>query len=357
MIPIGMTGVIVSGYRVSALSTLTICEAGEDMRTATRTLEALYAPIEADLAYAVRVFDEELVSEFAFVNEFCETVRSYRGKMLRPAFLLLTAKASGECSEKHHVLAAVVEMVHMATLVHDDVLDEAGERRQQPTVASFAGNTSAVLLGDYLISHAFHLCSGLEDQYAARRVGATTNVVCEGELLQNFHRRDVSIGESVYFDIVGRKTAALTAVACELGARYAGASPSVVDAMWRFGNAAGIAFQIVDDVLDIVGDESRVGKTLGQDLALGKLTLPTIHFLQNATSAEADRLSRILAGDDEADSLEVRALLEGQGSFDYALDRARGFVQEALAALSEVPESPSRRSLEALAGFIVDRQF
>ena len=177
-------------------------------------LQELYAPVRSELAATTRIFDDELVGEFPFVNEFCAAVRSYRGKMLRPALLLLSGKAAGCLRRQHPTLAAVVEMVHMATLVHDDVLDEADLRRQEPTVAAVSGNVSAVLLGDYLISHAFHLCSGLESQYACRRVGATTNVVCEGELLQNRHRGDLELTEDVYFSIIRRKTGALTAVAC-----------------------------------------------------------------------------------------------------------------------------------------------
>jgi len=325
--------------------------------TAVKTLETLYSPIQSDLRCAIGIFDDELISELAFVNEFCDRVRSYRGKMLRPALLLLCARATGECDRRHHTLAAVVEMVHMATLVHDDVLDEARQRRQRPTIASQSGNTSAVLLGDYLISHAFHLCSGLNDQGASRRIATTTNVVCEGELLQNFYRHDLSISEDLYFNIIGRKTAALTAVACELGTRFAGGSAAEVEGMWQFGNAAGIAFQIVDDVLDIIGQQKSVGKTLGQDLALGKLTLPTIHFLQNASPSDSEHLSRVLTGQAAPESQRIRNLLQEQGSLDYALKRAQGFVAQALSALSRLPESPSRHSLESLAGFIVDRRF
>ena len=190
-------------------------------------LTDLYSPIRDDLAVVERIFDEEIASDFDFVNGFCDTVRSYRGKMLRPAMLLLAGKATGELSGAHRTLAAVVEMVHMATLVHDDVLDEADERRRQPTIASIAGNTTAVLLGDYLISHAFHLCSGLQSQYASRRIGATTNLVCEGELLQNHHRGDLDLTEETYLQIIRRKTGTLTAVSAELGAKFAGpAMPS-----------------------------------------------------------------------------------------------------------------------------------
>lgn len=156
--------------------------------TIQQTLSELYSPIQSDLKEVERIFDEELAGDLEFVDQLCDTVRSYRGKMLRPSLLLLVAKALGDIQPAHHTLAAVIEMVHMATLVHDDVLDEADQRRKQPTISNIVGNEAAVLLGDYLISHAFHLCSSLNSQDASRRIGATTNTVCEGELLQNHHR-------------------------------------------------------------------------------------------------------------------------------------------------------------------------
>src|SRR3990172_5038887 len=255
-------------------------------------LTDLYSPIRDDLAVAQRIFDEEIASDLDFINGLCDTVRSYRGKMLRPAMLLLVGKATGELSSAHRILAAVVEMVHMATLVHDDVLDGADERRRQPTIASIAGNTGAVLLGDHLISHAFHLCSSLQSQHASRRIGATTNTVCEGELLQNHHRGDIGLTEETYFEIIRRKTGALTAVSAELGAKFAGAGDGLVRSLYSYGMSAGVAFQIIDDVLDIVGDESRVGKTLGLDLARGNLTLPVIHCL-----AHSDRVTATAFGE------------------------------------------------------------
>jgi len=323
----------------------------------TQPLTELYAPIREDLAVVKRIFDEELDSEFAFVNDFCDTVRSFRGKMLRPALLLLTGKAAGELRPAHHTLAAVVEMVHMATLVHDDVLDEADERRRRPTLGSLAGNTAAVLLGDYLISHAFHLCSGLQSQYASRRIGATTNIVCEGELLQNHHRGNPGLSEEEYFEIIRRKTGALTAVACELGAKFAGADDAVVRAMRDYGMSAGIAFQIMDDLLDIVGERERVGKTLGRDWALGKLTLPTIHALSVADETTAVALREALDGTTRRGAALPRSRLEETGSIDYAVSTARGFVSEALNRLDTLPPSDARQSLVALAEFIVQRQF
>lgn len=321
----------------------------------TNPLADAYAPIREHLAAAECVFDAELAGDLPFVGEMCDIVRSYRGKMLRPALLLLTAEAVGGVRHEHHTLAAVVEMVHMATLVHDDVLDEAAERRRQPTIRSISGNAAAVLLGDYLISHAFHLCSGLRSQSASRRVGATTNTVCEGELLQNHHRGNLALREEEYYDIVRRKTGALTAVACELGASHAGADEAVVTAMHDFGMAAGVAFQIVDDLLDIAGEQREVGKSLGRDVALGKATLPVIHCLGSASAVAKSEVASILRGERPYDARRLAALLRDSGSLDYAMIAARAEVETALGKLTALPHSAARTSLASLAELITQR--
>lgn len=327
------------------------------MSLVSSLLTDLYTPIRDEFAVVERIFDEEIASDLDFINDLCDTVRSYRGKMLRPAMLLLAGKATGELSNGHRTLAAVVEMVHMATLVHDDVLDEAAERRRRPTIASIAGNTAAVLLGDHLISHAFHLCSGLQSQYASRRIGATTNTVCEGELLQNYHRGDIGLTEKTYFEIIRRKTGALTAVSAELGGKLASAGDGLVRSLYSYGMSAGVAFQIIDDVLDIVGDESRVGKTLGLDLTGGNLTLPVIHCLAHADRSTAAALRDLLGcarlGGNEA----LRALLEQTQSIAYAVDTACRCVEDAVSQLDLVPHSDAKQSLVAMAEFIVARQF
>lgn len=321
------------------------------------TLGAWYAPIRADLDCATRIFDDELDSDLPLVNEFCERVRSYRGKMLRPALLLLCGKACGKLTPAHHTLAAVVEMIHIATLVHDDVLDEADERRARPTISSTDGNVAAVLLGDYLISHSFHLCSSLDSQYASRRMGATTNTVCEGELLQNHLRGSDAVDEPTYFDIIRRKTGALTAIACELGAHLCDVDDEIVQAMAAYGMSAGVAFQIIDDVLDIAGEREMVGKTLGLDLALGKLTLPTIHCLANADQPTATALRDALAGRSSADRAQLTLWLDETQSVDYACSVAADHIDEAIAHLDLLPPGDAKDSLVAMANFTIQRRF
>lgn len=319
------------------------------------SLTDAYAPIQTQLERVKGCFDAELASGRTFVNGLCEQVRRYRGKMLRPALLLLSGQATGRLKDDHVVLGAVVEMVHIATLVHDDVLDQADVRRQQTTVNRMSGNEAAVLLGDYLISHAFHLCSSLSSTTAAREIGATTNVVCEGELTQIQHRGDARLTEAEYIDIVLAKTGALTGACCALGARFAGAAAGVAEEMRRFGMDAGIAFQIIDDLLDLNGDEARVGKSLGRDLDLGKLTLPMIHAVANVNEGSRVRLEGMISGRAASDPAEVRRLLNEAGSFEYAQRIAGDYVRSAARRLEGLPDSPARASLLMMVEFILRR--
>lgn len=323
----------------------------------SQTLADLYAPIREDLQRVEGVFDAELLSDHPFVNDLCTRVRRYRGKMLRPALVLLSGRACGELCDAHHTLAAVVEMVHVSTLVHDDVLDQADVRRRQDTVNALHGNEIAVLLGDYLISHAYHLCSSLGDGYAARAIAATTNTVCEGELLQVHHRSNLRLTEPEYLNIIRSKTAALTGTCCALGARYARADDDIIETLREFGVAAGMAFQIVDDLLDLLGDQDRTGKTLGRDLALGEPTLPIIHCLAHGSAPLRRELSDALTRRTDLTGSHIADMLDETGSIDYARAQAHRFVQTALEQLESLDESPARECLVGMAEFILGRLF
>lgn len=320
-----------------------------------KTLPDLTTPIASELDRVIEVFDDELRSGLPFVNELVEQVRRYRGKLLRPRLLLLSGAATGKVGHKHIVLAAVVEMVHMATLVHDDVLDEADVRRRSPTVNRLVGNEGAVLLGDFLISHAYHLCSSLDSPHAARRVAAVTNTVCEGELMQIHHRGDEQLSEADYLNIIRGKTAALTSVCCELGAWAGGASEEQVRRMADFGMDLGMAFQIVDDLLDLTGTENELGKTVGRDADLEKWTLPVIRFRDTADAEEKSRLLEVMRGHHDDRTAALRELLSGTDAIEYATDTARAYVKSALAQLSEMPPSEARDGLSAAAEFIIAR--
>lgn len=314
------------------------------------------APIARELDGVLDVFDRELQSDLPFVNRLTQHVRNYRGKLLRPKLLLLSGRAAGELKPDHRVLAAVVEMVHMATLVHDDVLDESDLRRRHRTVNRLIGNEGAVMLGDYLISHAYHLCSSLSSTYASRRIAAVTNTVCEGELLQIEHRGDVLLSEETYFEIIRRKTAALTAVCCEMGARASGADGETVDALARYGCDLGIAFQIIDDLLDLTASEHEMGKSVGRDAEMGKPTLPVIRHLASASSADRDAMIAILSNPTPETPALIRSMLAGGDAIEQAYDAAASYVTSATAAIAPLANSEAKASLIAAAEFVLARR-
>jgi octaprenyl-diphosphate synthase len=314
--------------------------------------------IAPQLQAVERLFAGELGSDVECVNALVRHVSRFRGKMLRPCLVLLSGKACApdrELSDDHVTIATVVEMVHMATLVHDDVLDEAELRRKGATLNHLRGNEAAVLLGDFLISHSYHLCSSLDSQFYSRTIARTTNHVCEGELLQIDNRNNLDLDEETYFEIIRRKTAVLCAACCLLGAKLSGAGERVMRQVEMFGLSLGMAFQIQDDILDIVGDATTVGKTLGIDVEKGKLTLPIIHFLRTAPR-EHRVLLRSLLEAGEAEKVEkIRNLILPSRSIDYARDVARAHIERARSAIADLPESDARQVLDTMAQFVLAR--
>jgi octaprenyl-diphosphate synthase len=316
----------------------------------------LYGPIAADLDEVERILTRSLHNHRARVAEVIDHVGHYRGKRLRPVLLLLTARACGRLVGAHHVLGAVVEMIHTATLVHDDVLDGARLRRRVPTVNASWGTQTSILLGDYLFTHAFHLASTLDDPRACRLIGEATDRVCEGELCQVLQRGNLELSEQEYFDIIDGKTAELTACCCRLGALYAGSPPEVVEALASFGRDVGLAFQIADDLLDLVGDERATGKSLGTDLEQGKLTLPLIHLLRQGPAPLAARARQALRSADNHKREALRPCLAEGGALEYARWRAEELAARARRQLELLPPSPCRAVLEALSERVVHRQ-
>ena len=309
------------------------------------------APLLAEVGKA---FERQLASDLPPVNTLCRHVERYRGKMLRPTMVFLCGQAFGPVGERHVIVAATCEMIHMATLVHDDVLDEAEVRRKGHTVNHLRGNEVAVMLGDYLISNAFHLCSRAGDPALNLRLGEVTNTLCEGELVQLSHRDDLSLDERTYFEIVRRKTAVLIGACCELGAQLSGAPADAVAALRRFGEGIGVAFQIQDDLLDLEGRQDVVGKSLGRDLEKGKLTLPVIIHLAQASGEVRERTIEAIRARDGAALL---AELTASGSLAAARSRAVELVAAARTELRHVPAGVSRDALDAAAMAIVHRDF
>lgn len=319
--------------------------------------------VRLGLARVVERFERQLDSRLEPVNELCRYIERYRGKMLRPMLVLVSGLASGAraVTDGHITIGAVIEMIHVATLVHDDVLDDADVRRGSATVNHMHGTEVSVILGDYLISKSFHLCSQLDSQAAALRVGEVTSRVCEGELLQLAHRGDFALDEATYFDIIGGKTACLIGLACEMGARFSDADPDAARRLGEFGTRVGLAFQITDDLLDLVGDERTVGKSLGKDLEKGKLTLPMIHHLASLSDRErgviTESLRRSCASDETRRALIER--LHRSGSVAYARARAAELIAEAKAMLlggAALPDTPARAYLLDAADAVLTRR-
>lgn len=331
--------------------------------------------LESELSEVSSRFDAELSSELACVNWLSGYVQRYRGKMLRPSLLLLSgyAMSGGEVRvlEAHRVASTVVEMIHMATLVHDDILDEADLRRRGATINHLRGNEAAVMLGDYLISHAYHLCSSLEGTWISRAVGRVTNTVCEGELLQLENRENWSLDRRTYLEIIRRKTGSLCGLCCWLGGALWRGTAAVPDrddsdgmgGLWRYGESLGVAFQVADDLLDLVGDEARVGKTLGVDLRKGKLTLPMIVYMEMLDGEEREGLVAQLAGLEGMSASEsegflagLRERIEASGALEVSRREAGELlsvgVEEGLAGLSD---GPGAKALRGLAKQVIDR--
>ena len=319
-------------------------------------ISPLAPEILTGLQRVATLFDAQLASDFPAVNELCRYVERYRGKMLRPTLVLVAGLATTDdgtsLRHEHDIIAATVEMIHMATLVHDDVLDEAAVRRRGETVNFLRGNETAVMLGDYLISNAFHLCSRAGDPSLNLRLGEVTNTLCEGELVQLSRRHDLSLDTETYFEIVRRKTAVLVGAACELGARLSGASTADVAAWRRFGEQLGVAFQIQDDLLDLLGDEATVGKSIGRDLEKGKLTLPMIlHIRGTSGAARAAALDAI----DAKDGAALRTALTSSGAIDRARMQAVELVEAAKRELPTTRRTGARELLIELADRVVAR--
>jgi octaprenyl-diphosphate synthase len=318
-------------------------------------LSRLFAPIAGDLAAVDRRLQQELRHSDPFIDELARHSFRIGGKRLRPALLLLAAKAVGSIGDEHRTLAAVVEMVHTATLVHDDVLDEADVRRHVATVNARWNNQTSVLLGDYLFTHAFYLASTLETTFGCRAIGEATNTVCEGELRQTASTGNFWLSRDEYLAIIEAKTAELCACCCRLGAHYAGGNADTVDRLWTFGRKLGLAFQIIDDLLDLEGEEQTTGKSLGTDLAHRKMTLPLILLREQLGKAEASRLQGLFEESDVSHSGILLQWLDDSGALQQARLAAEEFAVQAAAELVGLDDSEAKRVLAELARFVVAR--
>ena len=315
-------------------------------------IQSLAAP---DMAAMDALIRQRLASDVVLINQVAEYIIGAGGKRLRPMLLLLTAGALGHRGPDAHQLAAVVEFIHTATLLHDDVVDESDLRRGRKTANAVWGNAASVLVGDFLYSRSFQLMVELERMDVQRILADTTNTIAEGEVLQLLHVRNPDTDEAAYLRVIERKTAILFAAATRLGALLAGADASTCDALHRYGLALGYAFQIADDVLDYASDAATLGKNLGDDLAEGKATLPLIHAMQHSDAATRAVLRDAIEHGDTAAMPQVLAAIDACGSLDYSRERALHYARDAEAALAGLGDNEFVAALRGLAQYSVNR--
>lgn len=297
--------------------------------------------VEERIRQQARAFDPAVEGYVSYAIES-------NGKRLRPALALLAGGATGNICPSHLDLAVILELIHAATLVHDDILDGADKRRGQPTANAKWGNAISVLLGDCLFAHALKLSTSFQNGEISRRIAHAASDVCSGEIIQTQRRFDLKLSVPDYYKIIEMKTAALFAAACELGALINEAAPEVIDSLRIFGLQLGTAYQIYDDVLDLAGDEAKAGKTLGSDLRKGKLTLPILHLLQISDEAERHRLSEIILSGEEADILALADRAIAAGAVKSAIATGRKLLREAETRLRLVPDNKYRDALGSL---------
>ena len=321
------------------------------------SLEAVRAPVAQDMARVDAVIRQRLASDVALIRTIAEYIIGSGGKRLRPALVLLASRALGTATEGRCELAAVIEFIHTATLLHDDVVDESSLRRGLRTANAEFGNAASVLVGDFLYSRAFQMMVSVGSTRVMGVMANATNVIAEGEVLQLMNVHDAGTGEEQYLRVIRFKTAKLFEAATQVGAILAGATPAQESALASYGMHLGTAFQLIDDVLDYSGDYSVTGKNLGDDLAEGKPTLPLIRVMQAGSENERALVRRAIesAGKDELEG--VLAAIERTGALDYAREKARAEAALATGHLDAIPGSECKDSLLELASFSVERSF
>jgi octaprenyl-diphosphate synthase len=321
------------------------------------TIEAIREFMAADMRAVDEVIRHRLGSDVALIRQVAEYIVGGGGKRLRPMLLLLAAGAFNYRGAHRHELAAVVEFIHTATLLHDDVVDESDLRRGQATANALFGNAAAVLVGDFVYSRAFQMMVETESTRVLRVLADATNVIAEGEVMQLMSCRNPDIDESGYLDVIRCKTAKLFEAATRLGAILGGAGRDQEQAVAEYGTRLGTAFQLIDDVLDYSGEQAVIGKNVGDDLAEGKPTLPLIYSIQHGSREQARLVRHAIehGGRDELDA--VIEAIRATGALDYTRDQARHESRTACDALAGLPQTRERDYLLQLADFAVTRTY
>lgn len=308
--------------------------------------------VKPELRIIERIIQKQADEFDPAVKGYISYVCNTSGKRIRPALAILAGGATGGVTEEHRTLAVILELVHIASLVHDDIMDGASIRREMPTAAAKWGPALSVLLGDSLFAYALEMATRFDDATVARRIARASRDVCCGEIIQTQRRFDFNLSLADYFRVIEMKTAALFASATELGALINKQSDTVVSTMRDFGLKLGTAYQIYDDCLDLVGDEKIVGKTLGTDLAKGKLTLPLLYLLADATDAQRAKLHKLVLKGEPMDTTILAGIADYAGAIERAVKTARKLLEEARADLVFLPASKYHVALDSITGYL-----
>ena len=321
------------------------------------TQNSIIQSIASDMEAVNTVIRQQLHSDVPLVNQIAEYIISAGGKRIRPVLVLLVANAYGYRGTHHHELAAVVEFIHTATLLHDDVVDESALRRGRQTANALFGNAASVLVGDFVYSRAFQIMVSINNMRVMQILADATNVIAEGEVLQLLNMHDPDVTESRYLQVIRSKTAKLFEAAAQLGALIAGASEPEIEAAGEYGRSLGTAFQLIDDVLDYSGNAADIGKNVGDDLREGKPTLPLIYLMQNGTPSQRQLVRSCIESGDEQHFDEILAAITSSGALDYTKAEADKAARRASASISTLADSQFKNSLLQLSTFAVDRNY
>lgn len=305
---------------------MALTRSNTDTKTPFKLIKGELKNVEAQIRDQVRAFDPTVEP---YIDYICNT----SGKRIRPALAILSGGATGGVTPDHLKIGVILELIHMSTLVHDDIIDGADTRRKVPTANAKWGNGMAVLLGDALFSHALLLATDFGDISVCRKVGRASRDVCQGEVMQTQRRFDLTLTKDDYFHIIEMKTGALFAAAAGISACLSGMSRKVEEQLYDYGMKLGTAYQIYDDCLDLVGTEEQVGKTLRTDLEKGKLTLPLLNLLEKADPAQREKLNRRIIEQEPLDLPVLIGIAEYEGSVESSLDTAAAMLEEARADL------------------------
>lgn len=322
-----------------------------------KSLSEISDLLENELKQFNEIFKKSLKTKVALVNLVTSYILKQKGKKVRPLLVLLSSKISGGINERSYRGATLVEMLHTATLVHDDVVDNAATRRGFPSINAVWKNKIAVLMGDYLLAKGLMLAVEGNDFDFLQITSSTVKRMSEGELLQISKTRKLDNDEETYFKIISDKTASLLSTCCEIGARAATDDPNKIEAMRTYGENLGIAFQIRDDILDYIGSHSLLGKPLGGDIKEKKITLPLIHSLKKSSTDEAKQIIKILKSDEKKmDVRTVQKFVEKHGGIEYADSVAKKIAEKANNALAIFENSEAKKALEDLVTFVIERK-